>query len=124
MSDVSNGRLVGAVSVGGFGRAGMIGIGGGAAYYLESNLFFAGSLLGSQLFIDDSNGNSVVQSDLGITFEGLFGKEWWVSDNWGLGVTGQVLLGVMKDQAIPGQNASTPTWKLAAFSVLFSATYN
>jgi hypothetical protein len=122
MSAVSNGRLVGAVSVGGFGRAGVLGIGGGAAYYLDSNLFFAGSLVGSKLFIDDVNGNTAVQSDLGITIEGLVGKEWWVSDNWGLGVSGQLLLGVMKDQATP--NGSPPTWKLAAFSVLFSASYN
>jgi hypothetical protein len=122
MSVTSNGRLVGTVSVGGWGRAGMLGIGGGAAYYLESNLFFAGTLLGSQLFIDDTNGNTVAQSALGFTFEGLFGKEWWVSDNWGLGVTGQVLLGAMKDR--PLGTGTPPTWTLAAFSVLFSATYN
>jgi hypothetical protein len=122
MSDTSNGRLVGAVSVGGFGRAGVIGVGGGAAYYLDSNLFFAGSLLGSRLFVDEPNGSAAVQSDWGLTFEGLFGKEWWASDNWGLGVTGQVLLGAMKDR--PPANGTLPTWALATFSVLFSASYN
>ena len=122
MSATGNGMLVGAVSIGGFGRAGVVGVGGGVAYYLDSNLFFAGSLLGSRLFVDDSNGNAAARSDWGFTFEGLFGKEWWVSDNWGLGVAGQMLLGAMKDR--PLANESVPTWHLAAFSVLFSASYN
>ena len=103
--------------------AGVVGIGAGLAYYLDSNLFFAGSLLASRLVVDDSNGNSLGKSEWGFTFEGLLGKEWWVSDNWGLGVSGQLLLGAMKDHAtIAGE--AVPTWTLAAFSVLFSATYN
>jgi hypothetical protein len=116
-----NGKVASRVG-GGSSGAGMAGIGLGAAHYLDSNLFFAGSLLGSWLFADDSLGERAY-SRAGITFEGLFGKEWWVSDNWGLGLTGQVLLGVMKDQAFGG-TGSPPTWELAAFSVLFSATYN
>jgi len=64
----------------------------------------------------------VARSAWGFTFEGLFGKEWWVSDNWGLGVCGQVLLGAMKDR--PESHESVPTWRLTVFSVLFSASYN
>ena len=86
-------------------------------------MFLAGSLLASRLVVSDSNNNDIGRSDWGFTFEGLIGKEWWVSDNWGLGISAQGLLGAMKDQqTTPGQ--SVPTWHVAAFTLLFSATYN
>lgn len=117
-----HGMVTGTVDIGGFGDTGVVGIGGGAAYYFDSNLFFAGSLLGSRLYVYDLNGNRAIRSDLGFTFEGLLGKEWWVSDNWGLGVCGRVLLGAMKDR--PWTSEPVPTWKVAAIAVLFSATFN
>jgi hypothetical protein len=122
LSNNPSGMLTGAVSLGGYGNAGVVGLGGGAATYLRSNLFLAGSLLASRLFVEDFNGNTVVKSDWGFTFEGQIGKEWWVSDNWGLGVAGQLLLGAMQDR--PLATESVPTWYLTAFSVLFSASYN
>jgi hypothetical protein len=121
-TDNPSGTIAGLVSVGGFGSAGVVGVGGGLATYLPSNLFFAGSLLASRLFVDDRYGNNAGNTDWGFTFDGQLGKEWWVSDNWGLGVAGQLLLGAMKDH--PFTNESVPTWYLAAFSVLFSASYN
>ncbi|HEX3698627.1 MAG TPA: hypothetical protein VH374_24865 [Polyangia bacterium] len=58
-----------------------------------------------------------------------FGKEWWVSDNWGLGLAGQVVLGSIKDSKIlSGVGADAPvsnaSWTVAAFNVLFSASFN
>ena len=100
----------------------MVGVGGGLAYYLDSNLFFAGSLLASRLVINNSDGNAIARSDWGITFDGQIGKEWWASDNWGLGVSLQLLLGRMKDQ--DDGSGLTPTWSFASFNVLFSASYN
>jgi hypothetical protein len=122
LSGASDGMLVGTVSLGGFGSAGVVGAGAGVAYYLDSNVFFAGSLLGSRLFVDDNNGNMVARSEWGVTAEGLVGKEWWLSDNWGLGVSGQLLLGAMEDH--PYVNEGVPLWWLTAFSLLLSATYN
>jgi hypothetical protein len=104
--------------------AGVVGIGAGLAYYLDSNVFFAGSLLASRLVINDSNNNPIARTDLGFTFEGLVGKEWWVSDNWGLGVSAQVMAGVMKDQPQTLTTQAPPTWSVLAFNLLFSATYN
>jgi hypothetical protein len=115
-----NGQLAQA-AFGGLNAAGVQGVGGGAAYYLGSNVFFAGSLLGSRLLVSDSVGGSW-SSSWGLSFEGQVGKEWWASDNWGLGVAGQVIVGAMKDRAYA--NESVPTWTLATFSVLFSSTYN
>jgi hypothetical protein len=104
--------------------AGVVGLGGGLAYYLDNNVFFAGSLLASRLVINNSNGDAIARTDWGVTFDGQIGKEWWASDNWGLGVSVQLLLGRMKDQANDTFIGSPPTWSVAAFNVLFSASYN
>jgi hypothetical protein len=107
------------------GSVGVVGVGPGLAYYLQpANVFFAGSFLLSRLVFSDTDGNTTDQTDWGFTFEGLVGKEWWVSDNWGLGASAQLLLGTMKDKEplVPGE--SIPTWRVVAFSLLFSATFN
>ncbi len=104
--------------------AGVVGLGGGVAYYLDTNLFFSGSLLASQLVIDDSSGNQVGKSDWGFTVEGQLGKEWWASDNWGLGASLQVVYGRMKDQGSLTSTGSPPTWSATGINLLFSATYN
>jgi hypothetical protein len=122
-SGAGYGMISGTTDVGFQGPAEVVAVGGGVAYYLDSNLFFGGSLLGSQLLLVGPNGNIMARTNVGFTFEGLFGKEWWVSDNWGLGVAGRLLLGAMKDRPLANET-DVATWKLAAFSVLFSATYN
>ena len=57
-------------------------------------------------------------SDTGIAFDVGLGKEWWVSDRWGLGVS--------RDRRLPldpargrGRQFSGPS-----FAVRFSATFN
>lgn len=122
VSDGPHGRIRNVVENAGFGSARVLAAGPGVAYYLDSNLFVAGSLLGSMLFVQDLYGGFGTRSNLGLTFEGQVGKEWWVSDNWALGLSGRALLGLMKDQ--PLSNESVTTLRLAAFSLLFSATFN
>ena len=102
------------------------GFGAGVAYYLEpSNVYFAGSILANQLQIDDTDGTTTATTQWGLGLEGIVGKEWWVSDNWGLGVAGQVLWASMKDKTtFDGTLGTPPTWTSTAFSLLFSATYN
>jgi hypothetical protein len=119
-------KLNGQVAGTGTGRssAGVVGIGPGLAYYFDpSNFYLSGTVLFSKLNVNSSNGDSLAQSDWGITGEGQFGKEWWVSDNWGLGCAVQGMLGKMKDKATTG-STYTPTWTFSSFSLLFSATYN
>lgn len=104
--------------------AGVVGIGPGMAYYFDaSNLFLSGTILLSKLVINDSVGDKVGESDWGLTAEAQFGKEWWVSDNWGLGLSLQGLLGSMKDKD-RDNSGNIPTWHSRALSLLFSATYN
>lgn len=48
----------------------------------------------------------------------MVGKEWWVSDNWGLGVAANFMVGSMKDKDYDTR------WTGLSTSILFSATYN
>jgi hypothetical protein len=61
-------------------------------------------------------------TDTGFGFDFDIGKEWWVSDNWGLGLAGRFSL-------VGGTTKSDNTdiesdFGMAAFSLAFSATYN
>jgi hypothetical protein len=47
------------------------------------------------------------------------GKEWWVSDHWGLGLAAHFSLSINQDS---GSNA--PTWTGWGATLAFSATYN
>jgi hypothetical protein len=49
------------------------------------------------------------------------GKEWWVSDHWGLGVSGAIGLAWNPTDAAA---APSNTMRTATFSLAFSATYN
>jgi hypothetical protein len=121
-ADVSiNGASAGSVDNG----AGVVGFGPGIAYYLEpANVFFAGTIRVSGLGISSSRGNTGWSSRAGATLEGQIGKEWWVSDNWGLGVSAQMLGGAMKGQESLAAGGEIPTWTVVMLSLLFSATYN
>jgi hypothetical protein len=121
-ADVSiNGISAGSVDNG----AGVVGIGPGIVYYLEpDNVFFAGTLRLSGLGISSSRGNTGWSSRGGLTLEGQIGKEWWVSDSWGLGVSAQALVGAMKGRERLAPGGEIPTWRVGMLSLLFSATYN
>jgi hypothetical protein len=102
----------------------LFGIGPGVAYYLvPSNVYFSGTLAFSQ--ITESSGNngsnssrSVDVTDMGIGASFMVGKEWWVSQNWGLGAAGYLHLASMKLKNDDSRMTAT------ALGVLFSATYN
>jgi hypothetical protein len=73
--------------------------GPGVTYYLEpSNFFFSGALgvsgFGSTRAWDHSGS--------GLTGRLSFGKEWWVSSNWGLGLAAEVLLGDLSFGSVSG----------------------
>lgn len=96
--------------------------GGGAAYYFEGpNLFLAGSLLASKLSITNTSDDEGGDTHFGLGVEGLIGKEWWVSENWGLGVALQLLYATMKDNSFVGPSAK---WTAGGGALLFTATYN
>ena len=97
-----------------------IGLGPGLAYYfMPLNLYLSGTLLLQQVQLSDSNdsSNSVALTNTGIGCSLMVGKEWWVSDNWGLGVALQLLLAGAKDR-------DGTEWDSGALAVLFTATHN
>lgn len=106
------------------GSASLTGFGLGAAFYvMPANLYLSGSLLGAQISISDEDGDKVGETKVGFGMDLSIGKEWWVSDNWGVGVAGQFMAARMKDkEAIPG--GTVPEWTAWGFSIAFSATFN
>lgn len=98
------------------------GIGPGIAYYFDPyNMYISGTVAAMQFQTSDSNGNGTTyNSDIGYGFQAMFGKEWWVSQDWGVGAAAELLAaGGMKDKADP-----TIKWSGVTFSLVFSATYN
>lgn len=91
----------------------------GLTYYFPSNMYLTGAV-GMAKSTNKAFGKEY-STDRGYGVNLMLGKEWWVSDNWGLGVAGQFLYAVCPDKPVAGV---TPDVKTTAFGVLFSATYN
>jgi hypothetical protein len=122
ISVVSNPDLTqnGAAAGTGSGSAAVGGFGAGLAYYFQPiNLYLSGVLAATDFQVQDSNGNMTYDSDTGIGFQGMVGKEWWVSQDWGLGAAFEFVGASMKDKADPSIK-----WTSTSFALLFSATYN
>jgi hypothetical protein len=99
---------------------GMLGI-GASYYFMPLNIYVGGTLgIGAASFTDSSNHSA--SSRAGFAIELDCGKEWWVSDNWGLGVA----LRLSHASVPPGDIQPNSPSQLGAtgFGVLFSATYN
>jgi hypothetical protein len=87
-------------------------------YFMPSNAFVGVTVGGSQLAFqyDTSVEPEYTEWGLGVSF--MVGKEWMVSENWGLGIAGQVAAARMDAQDTEDE------WRASAWEILFSATYN
>ena len=95
------------------------GIGAGVTYYLmPSNVYLSATLGGSQLEFNPSGGGTT-STDWGFAFDFNLGKEWWVSNNWALGLSGDVGFHDIPDASVNGAD-----WGGYNFAILFSATFN
>jgi len=97
----------------------MFGIGPEFTYYwMPSNLYFSGTLAVTRmsLTVNGSNNNS----NVGFGARLALGKEWWVSDHWGLGLAGHLSFSSNQDSG----RGNTPTLSTWVFAAAFSATYN
>ena len=84
-------------------------LGAGLSYYLPSNLY-----LGTSLFLGAGSAGGG-----GLGASATIGKEWWVSDRWGLGLAGRIY--VVSDE-VPGfENGSSIG---GGAMIAFSASYN
>ena len=90
--------------------------GGGITYYImPSNIYFSFSLLMSKTTIEFENSKADSDSGFGINLS--VGKEWWVSDDWGIGAA---LWGHYSSMDDGEGNTITNN----AYGVTFSATLN
>jgi hypothetical protein len=91
-------------------------------YFMPVNIYVSAALVSDELGVTlinfDGAGNDLVvaTSELGTGLNLMVGKEWWVSENWGLGVAGALRSSTMKDGA--------DEWTVNSFNLVFSATYN
>ena len=106
------------------GSPNVFGIGPGLSFDFGPNVFVAATVLLAGVYVDDTNGSSLASSKSGAAIELQLGKEWWVSDNWGLGLSGQFIYGSMKGSDRDPSLDAVPDWRVVAAAILFSATYN
>jgi hypothetical protein len=98
----------------------MIGIGPELTYYfMPNNVYLSGTVALTRMTFN-SNGNDA-STDWGLGSRVTLGKEWWVSNHWGLGLSGHVSYSANNDPAANGSGNLMSSW---AFGAAFSATYN
>lgn len=85
-------------------------------YYMPANAYVSVTVGSARTTIEDGG---TWESDNGLGAKLMVGKEWWVSDNWGLGFAGQLLYA-----NCGGGNITASDVKTLAYGLLFSATYN
>jgi hypothetical protein len=98
---------------------GVTGIGVNLTYYfMPINIYLSAtpSITVASLEV----GNTKFETDAGFGIRLAAGKEWWVSDNWALGLNLQYAYSSNEeDEAV-----DPATWKTNFFGVAFSATYD
>jgi len=97
------------------GTLSLSGLGLNVTYYLmPANVYF--SVTPSLTTLSLESRGRTYDTDRGFGLHLAVGKEWWVSDNWGLGLNGQV--------AVSGNEDAGDTWTTAWVGIAFSATFN
>lgn len=98
------------------GTATMSAIGPGVTYYfMPVNIYVSGSLgLGTFRLTGDVEG----ETKSGFAMDLTLGKEWWVGENWGLGLAGGFTY-----HSVPDKDVSE-NWSGTSFALRFSATMN
>jgi hypothetical protein len=111
------------VTVGGFSASNadatltIIALGPEYTRYFGDNLYFSVTPSLSRATL--STGGNSSDTNWGFGLRAGFGKEWWVSDHWGLGLVGQFSFSANQDTG-----SNPPTWTGWGGTVSFSATYN
>ena len=90
-------------------------------YFMPNNFYLSGMLLITRLTVADNN-NNVGSTAAGFGAKLSAGKEWWVSDHWGMGIAAQLTLGTNPDQ--DSGTGNTPTWTTITPALAFSASFN
>ena len=87
---------------------------------MPANVYVSGAIGASILSIKNNNKTNETDSGFGINL--LVGKEWWVSQDWGVGVAAQLMFSRVSDKS---ENSSTKTdFDTVSGGVLLTGTYN
>ena len=92
----------------------------GATYYIYPYNFFVSGSLGSVKFgfSDEDDGVVKSASEFGFGFQLAAGKEWWISENWGLGASVAITYGSVDEDDEDLEMSAL------AISFMISATFN
>jgi len=91
-------------------------------FFMPSNVYLSGSIgLGAIEIDPDLGGIPNYETDAGLALQLLVGKEWWVGDNWGLGVAGALGYHNVSDEDDLGNDVD---WTGANLGLMFSVTFN
>ena len=102
------------------------GLGVGLSYFLmPANVYFAGSIALVNAQLESELETIITDSKVGFGARLLVGKEFWISDNWGIGFAGELMLGSSSGGLAAGSAVDTKE-RFTTFGagVHFSATYN
>jgi hypothetical protein len=104
-------------------NANMISIGPGLVYYVEPmNLYLSGALAFAFFSLTNPGaepaGRQTEVGGAGFAGSLLVGKEWWISDNWGIGLAAMLHAGSLKVKDVDARMTAV------GGSLLLSATYN
>ncbi len=97
------------------------GFGGGLTYHIQPVNLYLSAAFGVGFHASaaiGTNDASFTLSKAGFAMEFLLGKEWWVSENWGLGIATQLIY-----MYLPDKNADFH-WNDVGIGLLMTATYN
>jgi hypothetical protein len=97
------------VSINGFGA-------GLTYYFMPVNIYISGSVGAASMTVESEQTSG--ETDLGPAIDLTVGKEWWVSDSWGIGVAGAFGYHSVPEKGITGD------WTGTSFGIRFTASYN
>jgi hypothetical protein len=96
--------------------------GGGFCYYIMPvNVFISADLSAVQGVVGNTEADTSESSDTGWSLSLSVGKEWWISDNWGIGAAVVATYGVMPNEVTYGED-ETLIHKYMGIAI--TATYN
>jgi len=84
-------------------------------YVMPVNLYLTAAVGLSKLQVRDEDDEVSGSTDMGVAFNFDIGKEWWVADDWGIGVAARFWYTHASEEDF--------NWNFSGLSVLFSATY-